>query len=63
MVIFLRVIVIRHRSEKPCMMNSLQNSLIIAILVISIFISAFNVDLVGAQNMAAGTAASWYPTF
>ncbi len=45
------------------MMNSLQNSLIIAILVISIFISAFNVDLVGAQNMAAGTAASWYPTF
>jgi hypothetical protein len=51
MVIFLGVIVIRRRSEEPCMMNTLHKSLIIAILVNSIFISTFNVDLVGAQNI------------
>jgi ligand-binding sensor domain-containing protein len=40
------------------MMNTLYKSLTIAILVISTFISGINVDLVGAQNTAAGPAAS-----
>jgi len=40
------------------MMNTLHKSLAIAFLAVSIFISGLTVDLVGAQNTAAGTAAS-----
>jgi ligand-binding sensor domain-containing protein len=62
MVIFLGVIVIRRRSEEPCMMNTLHKSLIIAILVNSIFISTFNVDLVGAQNRSVDLTTALSPT-
>jgi len=43
------------------MINTLPKSLTIAFLAVSIFISGLNVDLVGAQNTAAGTAASRIP--
>jgi hypothetical protein len=43
------------------MMNTLHKSLAIAFLAVSIFISGLTVDLVGAQNAAAGTAASRRP--
>jgi hypothetical protein len=43
------------------MMNTLPKSLTIAILAVSIFISGLTVDFVGAQNTAAGTAASRRP--
>ena len=39
-------------------MNSLHKSLIIGFLAVSIFISGLPVDLVSAQNKAAGTAAT-----
>ena len=48
----------RHHSEQLSMMNTLNKTLTIAILVISTFISGINVDLVGPQNTAAGPAAS-----
>jgi streptogramin lyase len=40
------------------MMNTLHKSLTIALLAVSIFILELSVDLAGAQNRAAGTAAS-----
>jgi hypothetical protein len=43
------------------MMNTLHKSLTIAILIVTIFISSFNIDLVGAQNTTVGTAASRRP--
>jgi hypothetical protein len=43
------------------LMNILPKSLTIAFLAVSIFISGINVDFVGAQNTAAGTAASRRP--
>jgi hypothetical protein len=39
-------------------MNNLHKSLIIGFLAVSIFISGLPVDLVSAQNKAAGTAVS-----
>ena len=42
-------------------MNTLPKSLTIAFLAVFIFISGFNVDLIGAQNTAVGTAASRHP--
>ena len=48
----------RHHSEQLSMMNTLNKTLTIAILVISTFISGINVDLVGPQNTAADPAAS-----
>jgi ABC-type amino acid transport substrate-binding protein len=52
MIAFLRIVVIRHHSGGTSMMNTLPKSLTIAFLAVSIFISGFNVDLVGAQNKA-----------
>jgi ligand-binding sensor domain-containing protein len=43
------------------LMNTLPKSLTVAFLAVFIFISGFNVDPVGAQNTAAGTAASRSP--
>ena len=43
------------------MMNTLQKSLTIAILAASIFIFGLDVDFAGAQDTAAGTAASRRP--
>jgi hypothetical protein len=45
MLLLLRVVAIRHHSEQPSMMNTLNKSLIIATLIISTFISGINVDL------------------
>ena len=43
------------------MMNTLHKSLTIAFLTVSIFISGLNINIAGAQDTAAGTAASRRP--
>jgi hypothetical protein len=54
----LQIIIIRHHSGRKNMMNPLHKSLTTAFLAVSIFTLGPNVDLIGAQDTAAGQAAS-----
>jgi ligand-binding sensor domain-containing protein len=61
MVVFLRIVFIRHHSERSNMMNILHKSLTMAFLAVFIFSLGINVDFLSAQNTVAGPAVSRHP--